>query len=578
MPTGKRTAHPGSWGWIVAAASTKVTMVSMRMVLWRALIGVLLLVMGAVAVPGRAGAEAQYQWREEFITAPDGTRLHADVLRPVGIADDVRTPVIMTVSPYRAHLMRLSEPRIKGGPSTTDLPASMFLQAGYTYVIVDLRGFGGSNGCPDFGGPGERSDVKTAVEWAAAQPWSTGRVGLAGTSYEGWTGLMGLAEQPAGLAAVASFEPVVDPNAYLYMQGIAWKFSLKPISENGFRPGDLAGFEHLMIASTPAYPTDSAEYKANASSIDPACYQHYLAETTNHDANSAFWRDRDLVEKVRGNTIPLFLSQGFVDYNTRADRVFPLWNALGPGDHKAWFGQWGHRDCTEKCGSPDFATELLAFFDRHVAGKDVGVPGPRITVGQFDGRWRSETAWPPADSRALDIDLRTGRYNDRGLLPGADREIWTVTQPLDQDQHLSGQATATLGLDGPAAAAVTVEVYDIDPGNRATVITRGIAPVTPTAQVRLLAQDWPIAAGHRIGIRVTDVVDDVWAHPPAFAPVTVTTAQIHLPLLTAIRTPDLPGDTSEAIPKWRNEKSVSLAPDVVNNASVTVNFPPRAGG
>ncbi|MFE2997730.1 CocE/NonD family hydrolase [Nocardia sp. NPDC059246] len=578
MATGNRTAHPGSWGWIAATASTKVTMVSMRMVLWRALIGVLLRVVGVVAVPGRAGAEAQYQWHEEFITAPDGTRLHADVLRPVGIADDVRTPVIMTVSPYRAHLMRLSEPRIKGGPSTDDLPASMFLQAGYTYVIVDLRGFGGSNGCPDFGGPGERSDVKTAVEWAAGQPWSTGRIGLAGTSYEGWTGLMGLAEQPAGLAAVASFEPVVDPNTYLYMQGIAWKFSLKPISENGFRPGDLAGFEHLMIASTPAYPTDSAEYKANASSIDPACYQHYLAETTNHDANSAFWRDRNLVEKVRGNTIPLFLSQGFVDYNTRPDRVFPLWNALGPGEHRAWFGQWGHRDCTEKCGSSDFATELLAFFDRHVAGKDVTVPGPRITVGQFDGRWRSETAWPPADSHAVDIDLRTGRYNDRGLLPGADREIWTVTQPLDQDQHLSGQATATLGLDGPAAAAVTVEVYDIDPNNRATVITRGIAPVTPTAQVRLLAQDWPIAAGHRIGIRITDVVDDVWAHPPAFAPVTVTAAQIHLPLLAAIRTPDLPGDTSEAIPKWRNEKSVSLAPDVVNNASVTVNFPPRAGG
>ncbi|MFE4459397.1 CocE/NonD family hydrolase [Nocardia tengchongensis] len=552
-------------------------MVSMRMVVWRAVVGALLVV-GAVVAPGQAVGDPGYQWREEFITSPDGTRLHADVLRPTGLADDVRTPVIMTVSPYRAHLMRLSEPRLGGGPSTGELPVPMFLQAGYTYVIVDLRGFGGSNGCPDFGGPGERSDVKTAVEWAAGQPWSTGRVGLTGMSYEGWTGLMGLAEKPAGLAAVAAFEPVADPNAYLYMQGIAWKFSLKPISESGFRPGDLAGFEHLLIASTPAYPADSAEYKANASSIDPACYSHYLAETTNHDAGSAFWRDRDLVEKLRGNTIPLFLGQGFVDYNTRADRVFQLWNGLGPGEHKAWFGQWGHRDCTEKCGAPQFASELLAFFDREVAGKDVPGTGPRVTVGQFDGRWRSETAWPPADSRAVDIELRAGRYTDRGLIPGADRELWTISQPLDKDQHLSGAPTATLTLDGPAAASVTVEVYDIAPDNRATVITRGIAPVTPTTQVRLLAQDWPIPAGHRIGIRVTDVVDDVWAHAPALAPVTVTAAQLHLPLLGAIRTPDLPGGESEAIPKWRNEKTVSLAPEVVNNATVAVNLPVRTGG
>ncbi|WP_405498424.1 CocE/NonD family hydrolase [Nocardia sp. NBC_00511] len=549
----------------------------MRKVLWRAVVCALL-VAGVVAVPGQAGADAQFQWREEFITSPDGTRLHVDVLRPAGIADDVRTPVVMTVSPYRAHLMRLTLPRPQGGPSTGDLPVDMFLQAGYTYVIVDLRGFGGSNGCPDYGGPGERSDVKTAVEWAAAQPWSSGRVGLEGVSYEAWTGLMGLAEHPNGLAAVAAFEPVPDPNSYLYMQGIAWKFSLKPISEDGFRPGDMAGFEHLLIATTPAYPTDSAEYKANASSIDPACYAHYLAETTNHDANSDWWRDRDLMDKVRGNTTPLFLGQGFLDYNTRADRIIQMWNELGPGEHKAWFGQWGHQDCSSGCGTPQFDSELLAFFDRHVAGKDITVPGPRVTVGSFDGRYRSEAAWPSADTRTLPVDLNTGRYNDRGLTPGADREIWTVTQPLDADQHLSGTTTATLTLDGPPQATVTVEVYDIAPDGRATVVTRGIAPVTPTAQVRLLAQDWPIAAGHRLGFRITDVVDDVWSHTPAFAPVTVTAARVDVPLLGIVRTPDLPGGETDSIPKWRNRKTIPLAPDLLNNARVTVDFPTRTGG
>ncbi len=547
------------------------------MVLWRAVVG-LLLVVGAVVVPaGGAAAEAGYQWRQEYITAPDGTRLHADVLRPAGLADDVRTPVLMTVSPYRAHLAYLTEPRVKGGPSIANLEAQTFIDAGYTYVIVDLRGFGGSDGCPDFGGPGERSDVKTAVEWAAGQSWSTGKVGLFGVSYEAWTGLMGLAERPAGLAAVGAFEPVVDPYSYLYMQGIAWKFSGKPVTESGVRPGDLAGLEHLLIASTPAHWEDSAEYKLNATAIDTACYTKYFENTTNHDGGTEYWRDRDLVPRLRGNTIPLFLGQGFTDYNTKADRVFQLWNGLGPGDHRAWFGQWGHRTCHEKCGATNFDAELLAFFDRNVAGKDVTVPGPRITVSQFDGGWRSETQWPPADSAPVTVGLRAGEYTDRGLVGGADRDLWSISQPLPDDQHFSGIATATLSLDGPAQATAAIEVSDIAPDGRSTVITRGIAPVAATTEIRMLAQDWPIPAGHRIGFRITDVIDDVWSHTPAFAKVTVRAAQVRLPLLTTVRTPDLPGEATEGVIKWRNEKSATLPLDLLNNAMVTVDFPARTG-
>ena len=63
------------------------------------------------------------------------------------------------------------------------------MERGYTFVMVDLRGFGGSTGCLDWGGPGEQADVVKAVEWAASQPWSTGSVGMYGKSYDGVTGL-----------------------------------------------------------------------------------------------------------------------------------------------------------------------------------------------------------------------------------------------------------------------------------------------------------------------------------------------------------------------------------------------------
>ncbi|NEW37026.1 acyl esterase, partial [Nocardia cyriacigeorgica] len=112
----------------------------------------------------------------------------------------------------------------------------------------------------------------------------------------------------------------------------------------------------------------------------------------------------------------------------------------------AWFGQWGHQTCHEKCATPHFDSELLAFFDKHVAGRDVRIPGPRITVGQFDGRWRGETQWPAADTVRVPVELRTGRYTDRGLLPGPDREIWSVTEPFAREVHLSGIPSATLSL------------------------------------------------------------------------------------------------------------------------------------
>ncbi|PSR66788.1 acyl esterase [Nocardia sp. MDA0666] len=548
-----------------------------RRVLTRVLCGLVLLIAAAAPVTATAAPAPAYQWRQEFLTTPDGVRLHADILRPAGMADDVRTPVVMTVSPYRNHLAFLTEIYPEGGPSLRDLYPELFLDAGYTYVIVDLRGFGGSSGCPDFGGPGEQSDVRTAVEWAAAQPWSTGRVGLTGTSYEAWTGIMGLATNPKGLAAVAAFEPDVDPYSYLYMQGIAWKFSGKPVTEDGIRPGDMAGFEHLLISSTPAHPSDSPEYKANAARLPIECAQPYLAGITDHDGGTQFWRDRDLTDRVRGSRIPLFLGQGFLDYNTRAYRVFDVWNNHDLPEDKGWFGQWGHQNCHEGCGTPQFDSELLAFFDKYVARRDVTVPGPRVTVGSFDGRWRGEKAWPPADSARVAMPVRPGEYTDRGLLPGPDREYWSLSQPLPADQHLSGIPTATLALSGPPNATVAAELYDVAPDGFSTVITRGIAQVAETATIRLLAQDWTVPAGHRIGVRITDVVDSVWAHPPANARVSVRSGTVELPLLTGIRNFDLTGGSSEALGKWRARRVTTIAPEILRDSGVTVDFPQRRG-
>ena len=68
-------------------------------------------------------------------------------------------------------------PAGEAGPSARFfdfINGAKLMEKGYTWVQVDLRGFGGSSGCLDWAGPGEQADVKSAVEWAARQPWSTG--------------------------------------------------------------------------------------------------------------------------------------------------------------------------------------------------------------------------------------------------------------------------------------------------------------------------------------------------------------------------------------------------------------------
>src|SRR3954465_705804 len=63
----------------------------------------------AVAVLGLAGsAQADppppgSTWSQATITAPDGTQLHADVLRPANLPADAKTPVIVSIGPYFNH-------------------------------------------------------------------------------------------------------------------------------------------------------------------------------------------------------------------------------------------------------------------------------------------------------------------------------------------------------------------------------------------------------------------------------------------------------------------------------------------
>ncbi len=121
----------------------------------------------------------------------DGVVLRADVYRP---DVDGKFPVILERTPYNKGADRFHE---KG---------SKLAERGFLYVIQDVRGRYGSDGefMPGFFSGDHKDDVDgyDTVEWAASLPWSTGKVGTTGGSYDGWTQLELAHTRPPHLRAI----------------------------------------------------------------------------------------------------------------------------------------------------------------------------------------------------------------------------------------------------------------------------------------------------------------------------------------------------------------------------------------
>ena len=83
--------------------------------------------------------------------------------------------------------------------------ASHFAARGFAFLAVNCRGRGGSTGTfRPF--RDDARDGHDAVEWAAKQPWSDGRVVMSGGSYAGFTQWAAASQRPRGLKAIAPIE------------------------------------------------------------------------------------------------------------------------------------------------------------------------------------------------------------------------------------------------------------------------------------------------------------------------------------------------------------------------------------
>ncbi|KIH93611.1 hypothetical protein SPBR_04301 [Sporothrix brasiliensis 5110] len=149
----------------------------------------------------------------------DAGLVRCNVYRP-RTSSDTPVPVLVTYGPYGKdiaysdfHAKSFAEvnPAHKSAHAAWETPDPGFWTGhGYAVVRADERGLGQSPGVLDTMSRGTSEAFVDVVEWAAAQPWSTGKVGLLGISYYAGSQWRVAARQPKGLAAIVPWEGMSD--------------------------------------------------------------------------------------------------------------------------------------------------------------------------------------------------------------------------------------------------------------------------------------------------------------------------------------------------------------------------------
>jgi predicted acyl esterase len=521
----------------------------------------------ATAAPVPNGAS----YSETWFPSGDGTLLHAQVLLPSG-QEHKRHPVILSIGPYFG-----SGTQTTGWSATNSGPSARFkdleeqgkiFQRGYAFVMVDSRGYGGSEGCSDFGGKGEQLDAKSAVEWAAKQPWSTGKVGMWGKSYDAWTEVMALAGKPKGLAAVVMQSPVLELYRAIYDHGVHFDAIWYTMAE---------GYAQYDLTPPSLNSPDSLVHAAKGSATHPDCYAMNQAMTPVPDRSLAYWQERNLVARASSSTVPVMWSHGFNDVNTKPTNIFDLYSKLR-GPKRAWFGQWDHVRGNESdlVGRDGFMTEAMAWFDHYLRGKPLPSM-PRQEVQDADGRWRTESSYPPADAVFRSMAVRAGSYVDQ---PGNDSRTpsdgtWSVSQPAPHDVRIAGVPKLNVALKPatPAGGNLVALLYDVAKDGSSRLVTRGAFLVSGGEGVSfdLWPTDWLLPRGHRLALQLS--ADDPLIYQPTYtgSTMTVQSGTLRLPMLTYLRTSNLAGRRASA---QNDVPEPTLGSSVTSGHNVRADFGP----
>jgi uncharacterized protein len=329
--------------------------------------------------------------RNVEVPVRDGTVLRVNVYRPRG---DGPFPVLLSAHPYgkdnlpkrtkggwrfspQYRIMRQPGPVVFSSQTGWEAPDPVWwVQRGYVVVNADLRGAGTSDGVGALMSDQEGEDVYDLVEWAGAQPWSSGNVGMLGVSYLAISQYKAAALRPPSLLAIAPWEGFTDAYRDLFTPG--------GMVERGFSRIWQAGIKRAMRAA-----------------------EDIGAQRKLHPLRDEWWQS--LVPDLEQITVPMLVCASFSDNSLHSRGSFRAFEKVRSEDKFAYT----HRSGKWATFYSDPARRVqLDFFDRYLKGHDIPKPPPvRLEVrerGDVIAEVRAEQEWPLSRTEWQDLHLGAG--------------------------------------------------------------------------------------------------------------------------------------------------------------------------
>ncbi|HXX46393.1 MAG TPA: CocE/NonD family hydrolase [Candidatus Acidoferrales bacterium] len=367
-------------------------------------------------------ATYDYERREVMIPMRDGVKLFTVIIVPKGARN---APIILTRTPYDA-ADRARRSRSPYMLSTLPQGDEVFVSDGYIRVFQDIRGKYGSEGSylmtRPLRGPlndtntDESTDAYDTIDWLVKNlPESNGKVGMLGSSYEGFTVVMALVNPHPALKVAAPESPMVDG-----WMGDDWFHygAFRQTNFDYFTEQTTARGEGAAVVRdgyddyTNFLRAGSAGDFAKAAGLNQLPWWLKMAE---HPAYDAFWQGQAL-DKVMAELplkVPVMWEQGLWDQEDMWGAIH-CYLAVEPKDRNndmnyLVMGPWRHSGANYDGSSlgpmhwdGDTALQwrrdvLKPFFDQYLTdGAPKADTPPVFIYNTGENRWDRFKSWPLA--------------------------------------------------------------------------------------------------------------------------------------------------------------------------------------
>ena len=393
---------------------------------------VVVIVTARTKVPSEATTPAGIrQSTSAYVKMRDGVEIAVSVDLPPDLKAGERVPVLLRTTRYwRAPKIGWTL-RLLVGLHQANLPEAVedrqttyFNQHHFAVLAVDARGSGASGGSRSTEwSPEEVTDIGEVASWAAKQPWSNGRVGTFGISYDGNTAELSAAASQPSIRAVMPLYDNFDVYWAIQSGGVAqvrlmqeWSDAVAAMDRN-----DVCGAQEdkgwdcvrdrLMIPGVRPVDADVdgkhlAELVAQHHNVNVA--QAVKKVEFRDDPFGDFKLDdispSGLRARIEASKVPMMVWVGWLDGGGAKDALTRYKNfsnpqvvIIGPLSHGGGFNvdpfAAGH---TPPVPSGDEQIRMEAdFFDQALRGdKPVESSIQYYTMGE--GQWHTTKTWPPA--------------------------------------------------------------------------------------------------------------------------------------------------------------------------------------